>query len=571
MEGLVSKTVLPWILSVLLVALTSLWIVKSSSQLSATFDEPVYLKCGLDCWANNTHKPLMRLGTMPLPVDVATLPIHIWYSWTGKAPDWEADFGWMLAVARTTALIFWWNLLLQCFRLGSRIGGGWCGFFAVSAVGLEPNLMGHAALATTDIAVTGCMIATLVAYLKYQSTPSRWNWWETVLWWAMSLFAKASALVFVPILILSAELPILWAVFWNPEGRGGFGETFRKVFRLWMRMGFTALTLVFLFCGSDFKQEITFVSWAKGLNPGPIAETMVWISENLRIFTNAGEGFAQQIKHNLRGHPSYLLGTSHESAVWYHFPVLLLIKLPTWFFVLLPLILWRQRRNPWLPGLIACGFLLAFSVNCRVQIGLRLIFPLVVMLMVMLGVSLHDWWQSCRNRWLGPTVGSLAFFVGAVATMANQFPDGLRYTNDFWGQKSGPQKMVSDSNYDWGQGLLELADNMRPFARADQPVWVVYWGADPRVNHFPLRRMVPLDQRIISEETLKEWLSGRTIAVSATILFGPPLPPPYELLRKFFQNQSPDQQLRCFTVYSFPPKKLGKELASPLKGIRSMD
>lgn len=35
--------------------------------------------------------------------------------------------------------------------------------------------------------------------------------------------------------------------------------------------------------------------------------------------------------------------------------------------------------------------------------------------------------------------------------------------------------MVSDSNYDWGQGLLELADNMRPFARADQPVWVVYW------------------------------------------------------------------------------------------------
>ncbi len=548
-----------------------MWILISSSQLSASFDEPVYLKCGLDCWANHTHKPLMRLGTMPLPVDVATLPIHLWYSWSGKAPDWEVDFGWMLAVARTTSLIFWWNLLLQCFRLGSKIGGGWCGFFVLSAVGLEPNLMGHAALATTDIAVTGCLIATLVAYLKYQGTPNRWNWWETVIWWAISLFAKASALVFVPILIFAAELPTLWAIMWHPEGRGVFWETIRKAFQLWMHMGFTALALVFLFCGSDFKQETTFVSWAKGLNSGPVAESMVWISENLRIFTNAGEGFAQQIKHNLRGHGSYLLGTSQKTAVWYHFPVLLLIKLPTWFFVMLPVIAWRQVKNPWVPGLIACGFLLAFSINCRVQIGLRLIFPLVVMLMVMLGLSLYNWWQSSGYKWLGPILGTLVFFILAVETMAFQFPDGIRYINDFWRQKSGPQKLVSDSNYDWGQGLLELAEKMNPIVRPDQPVWVLYWGADPRVNHFPLRRLVPLDQGITSEEALNGWLAGRTIAISATLLYGPPLPPSYELLRKFFRNRVPDQQLRSFSVYSFLPSKDAKAPVSPLEGGSLID
>ena len=552
MEGFVSKKYLPVFLSILLVCTTTLWIIGSSIQLSATFDEPVYLKCGLDCWQNHTHKPLMRLGTMPLPVDFETFPLYVWYSISGKPMDWENDFGWMLAVARTTALVFWWNLLLQCFRLGCRVGGGWCGFFTLSAVALEPNLMGHAALATTDIAVTGCMIASLVGYLKYQIAPTRWNWWETVFWWAISLFAKASALAFVPILIFSAELPSLVRQWRESSEKHAFWDRFRQVFSVWVRMGFTALFVTFLLCGSDFKQETTFVSWAKGLSEGPVRETMVWISENLRMFTNAGEGFAQQIKHNLRGHPSYLLGIDRETAVWYHFPVLLLIKLPTWFFFLLPFVLWRQKANPWLPGLIACGFLLAFSINCRVQIGLRLVFPLVVMLMVVLGIALHDWWRNSGSRWIAPALASLLLFGGAGFTMARQFPDGIRYINDFWAREGVPQTLVSDSNYDWGQGLLQLMDIAKAGKYPNQPVWVAYWGADPRVNHDPLRRLVPSDQKIIDEESLKAWLRGKTIAVSATVLYGPPLPGEYKVLRKYFQNHPPRDITRSFVVYSFP-------------------
>lgn len=552
MEGFVSKPNLPIVLSLLLGVTTTLWIMGSSSRLSATFDEPVYLKCGLDCWKNHTHKPLMRLGTMPLPVDLETLPLHIWFSFTGNSMDWEKDFGWMLAVARTAAIVFWWNLLFQCFRLGNRVGGGWCGFFALSVVALEPNLMGHAALATTDIAVTGCMIATLVGYLKYQEAPTRWNWWETVIWWSVSLFAKASALAFVPILIFSAEFPKLVKTWRASPSFTLFWGQFRQIFAGWVKMGLVALLITFLLCGSDFKQETTFVSWAKGLNEGPAREAMVWISENLRIFTNAGEGLAQQIKHNLRGHPSYLLGIDRETAVWYHFPVLLLIKLHTWFYFLLPFVIWRQKANPWLPGLIACGFLLAFSINCRVQIGLRLIFPLVVMLMVMVGISLHDWWKSSGARWGAPALATLLLFGGAGITMARQFPDGIRYINDFWAREGVPQSLVSDSNYDWGQGLLELKDLANADTFQNRPIWVAYWGADPRVNHEPLRRLVPSDQKILDEESLRLWLRGKTVAVSATVLFGPPLPGEYKVLRKYFQNHPPGAITRSFVVYSFP-------------------
>ena len=550
-----TRLAIPNLLAFLLVACTTLWISGSSLSLSATFDEPVYLKCGLDCWANHTHKPLMRLGTMPLPVDLETLPLNLWYWWHQTTPDFNNDFGWMLTVARTTALLFWWNLLLQCWRLGTLIAGPWCGLSVLATVALEPNLMGHAALATTDIAVTGCMIATLVEFMRYQQSPSRLLWWKVALWWALSLFAKASALVFVPILILSAEAPALASLCRQHGNSPALRHELWTKLKSWMALGFTALAVVFLLVGTDFQRERTFVEWANSLKPGPLQTTLAWLADHLRIFTNAGEGLAQQIKHNMRGHPSYLLGVGHPKAVWYHFPVLLLIKLPTWFWLLLPFTLWRQWKSPWVPGLVACGLLLAFSVNCRVQIGLRLVFPLVLMLMVVTGVSLATWWRDAAKPRRGPLAATLLLLLWGSLTMARQFPDGLRYINDFSANNAQPQSLVSDSNYDWGQGLFDLASNLRPDLKPDpaQPIWVVYWGGDPRVDLPPFRRLTPAAQGITNADSLKLWLPGKTVAVSATILHGPPLPPEYELIRQHFQNQKPIQLTRCYAVYRLQP------------------
>jgi len=541
-----NRQAIPRILALATALITTLWITGSSRRLSATFDEPVYLRCGLDCWANQTHKPLMRLGTMPLPVDVETFPLHLWHWWHQTTPDWESDFGWMLTVARTTALLFWWNLLWQCWRLGRDLAGPWCGFWVLAAVALEPNLMGHAALATTDIAVTGCMLATLVEYLRHRQAPSRLQWWKVALWWALSLFAKASSLVFVPILVFSAEAPGLWEM-WRLHGASReLARAYWIKLKGWMALGFTALGVVFLLVGTDFQRERTFVEWADSLKPGSGRDAMAWLADHLRIFTNAGEGLAQQIKHNMRGHPSYLLGVEHPKAVWFHFPVLLLIKLPLWFFVLLPFTVWRQIRSPWVPGLVACGLLLAFSINCRVQIGLRLVFPLVVMLMVVTGVSMAAWWRDSGRRW-GPALASLALLGLGGWTMAHQFPDGLRHINPLWADETRPQTLVSDSNYDWGQGLFDLAEQVEH--DADHPIWVAYWGGDPRVDRDPFRRLVPAAQGITDEASLEKWLAGKTVAVSATILNGPPLPAEYTVLRRYFQRQNPNQLTRSYSVF----------------------
>jgi hypothetical protein len=49
------------------------------------------------------------------------------------------------------------------------------------------------------------------------------------------------------------------------------------------------LVLVFLYCGSDWHTEPSFIAWAHGLPDGPLRAPTLWLAEHLRIFSNAGE------------------------------------------------------------------------------------------------------------------------------------------------------------------------------------------------------------------------------------------------------------------------------------------
>ena len=66
---------------------SSVWCVTAAAQLGATFDEPVYVERGLQGWRNGTHSGLLRMGTMPLPTDLDTLPLYLWERWHGLTFD----------------------------------------------------------------------------------------------------------------------------------------------------------------------------------------------------------------------------------------------------------------------------------------------------------------------------------------------------------------------------------------------------------------------------------------------------------------------------------------------------
>ena len=409
---------------------SSAWCLTSARQLGATFDEPFYLRAGLESWRTGSNKPLLRAGTMPLPVEVETFPLYVWER-MGRAPfDVDRDIATMLAVARAGNLVFWWLLLVYGFAWGRLLGGAWGGRLAVALLACEPNLLAHASLATTDISVSACLLA-----FGYQFHVGRGGDWCArvglpALWYGVGLTAKASMLVWGPLVALALEAARLSgegrlaASGMGIQGRIGLWWCAFKPCRLDLyKMGGLGLLWAFVYCGCDWKPEPTFVKWAVALPAGTFHDAMLWVAENLRIFSNAGEGLAYQIKHNIRGHGTFVLDEWYPRAVWFYFPVALSVKLSAVVLALLAAVACINRRALYGPLGVATLALFLFTFNCRVQIGIRLVLPLVAFLMVTLGLALVRIGTS-----VSPGVRRMAAVaaLGAVAVPpALVWPDGL--------------------------------------------------------------------------------------------------------------------------------------------------
>ncbi len=529
---------------------SSVWCLTASGHLSATFDEPTYLERGLDHWRTGSYAGLMRLGTMPLPVDVETLPIYLWEKYRGVPIDVTADMEKILPVARAGALVFWWLLLTYGWLSARHIAGPWGGRLAVPLLACEPSLLAHAGLATTDIAITACLLA-LVYHFRVGRDAS---WLKRVLlpglWFAAALLAKASALAFAPLCLLAVEATRGWngvptvSAFW-----GRLWAARRDVASI-AGIGFIGL---FLYVGSDWKTERSFVEWANGLPEGTGATMMRPIAENLRIFSNAGEGLVQQVKHNIRSHGgAYLMGEVTPRAFWYYFPVALAIKLSLTA-LLLPFVVLVVRPSALLNWAMAAGLtLLLFSLTCRVQIGIRLVLPLVALAIVGTAAAAANAIQRSRfsvPRW-GLAVGVVVGIVWTGVAAATHWPHGLCYVNEFWGGSDRGYLLLSDSNYDWGQGLKELADWQKDHDAAALDVW--YFGSDPLLKQLPMRDLPLHVLPIAGADDVLTRVRGHYLAVGTTLLYGrATTTQAHECSGAFLRQCKPVARTTTFLIYDF--------------------
>src|SRR5579863_415117 len=141
--------------------ISSGWCLSAGRELGATFDEPLYLRAGLAFWRNAGGNDLVLLrGTMPLPQDVDALFLRIAEYIQGAPWNPERDIPQMLPIAREGALVFWWILLIYAWKTGKLIGAAEGGLLAAALIAIEPIILGHASLATTDIAVSAFVVAT---------------------------------------------------------------------------------------------------------------------------------------------------------------------------------------------------------------------------------------------------------------------------------------------------------------------------------------------------------------------------------------------------------------------------
>jgi len=516
------------LLLLLAAAASSAWCLATGRILGATFDEPFYLEAGLDAWRRGTFKQLLAAGVMPMPAHLQTLPLYLRELSSGTPFSVATDLTAMLPVARSVTLIFWCVLLFYSMRLGRSLGGPWAGRLAVVVVALEPNFLAHAALATTDIALAAFLMMLACAYREGRGH----GWPRRIAWpavaFALALSSKASALTFGPMVIAAIEIAR-----WRESGRLSWPQD-----AAWVLAAGTVLSVIHSGPGGDpsFQGVLSRMPADHVLRPA-----LAWLG-SLPLSPNAFFAFWFQADHNTTGQPTYLLGVESARSLWFYVPVLPAIKFPI---ASLLLIGWALvSRPPRLRLALALAAIVAMlMVMVRVQTGVRFLLPLIAFLIVGVAVRLAAGIADLPAIRRPLAIGILGALLAWLAVDdARAWPDPLRYVNAFWGGPGQGYRVVSDSNYDWGQGLPELADWQRSHGAATA-VW--YFGTDPR---FPvLQRYDPRREAVARLDP-----PPRYLAVSTSLLYGGYLTaagPARELMLKL-RERAPVARTRTFLIFN---------------------
>jgi hypothetical protein len=189
-------------------------------------------------------------------------------------------------------------------------------------------------------------------------------------------------------------------------------------------------------------------------------------------------------------------------------------------------------------------------VTFRVQLGVRFVLPLVALAIVGIAAGVAGAARDCpgpgRRRVLLAAAVAAVVWQGVAA--ARVWPHGLTYANELWGGPAAAYRYVSDSNYDWGQGLREL-ERWR-VARGLTGLAIWYFGTDPAIARLPLSP-VGFEQGIGGAGDVAAAAGARYLAVSTSLLYGRLWTDSQRRAAAFLRSRLPVDRTATYLIYDF--------------------
>ena len=437
---------------VTLVLIASIRIIATYTVFNRTSDEPPHIACGME-WLDKgvyrwepQHPPLARvaaaLGPYLLGIrsqgTVKTSLFSMTYEGIAIL-DRDHQYDLTLALARLGILPFFWIACLVVYWWGKRYFGAAVGALAVFLFSFLPPVLAHAGLATTDMALTAFLGAAFLSGLIWVEEPTR----ARAIWFGASsglmVLSKFSCLAFLP---ASVVVALVWYLFAERPKVAWLARAVRE--RL-PSFGLAVLVAC-LAIWAGYRFSFGKVEFANLRLPAP----------------ELYRGIRTVIAHNAEGHWGYLLGQRSGTGWWYFFEVTLAVKTPLAFLILLgsgvALALRRQERyrRPWLPLAFAAGILLV-GVFSRINIGLRHVLPVYIGFAVLTALAVVRLLELTETRkWVRIALPLLVVWLAGSSLLSH--PDYLAYFNELVG--SEPEKILVDSDLDWGQDLKRLAKRL---------------------------------------------------------------------------------------------------------------
>ncbi len=514
------KNLRPWVFVVLAVAFVVaavVWTVASASALSMTFDEPHHLATGMEWWQFGTYR--WWTENPPLPKVLTALgPYLAGVRLPGPVtPDsgvWDEGIhlldggGARILMLARLGTIPW---LLAALGLTFALAGGKkeirAAFLATALAATYPPLLGHAGLATTDIAAVATVLGFLLALDRWADRPARGR--AVVVGAALAL----ASLCKLTAPLLCAVLAIAWLC-GRRATRGrwlGDGAAVVRGRDLATQAALAAVAaLVVVWAGYRFSvgrlEDLPPMDYdgTPALAPaGQRSAFLAWLSRLRLPAPEFWHGYLFLRAHDLHGHLAFLYGQTREHGFRSFYLVGLALKSPLPFLALVAVAAgvavaaFRRGGRSALGALGARGLgagmaalaALAFSAIIRVNIGLRHMLIVVPLLAIFAARVLVPWIEALAPRPRAIAAAAIALLLAVnVASIERARPQLMAYFNPLAGHEPG--HALIDSDLDWGQDMLLLERELaaRGVSEVHYGLFAIVNPCDPRMP-----KMIPLE------------------------------------------------------------------------------
>jgi hypothetical protein len=487
--------------------------VSSYTRESATWDEPQHVVTGYnalrfhDYRTDPEHPPFIRMwAALPL-LAMDDVKADLWkidqtdpYLWVTGGQFFFChdtlyvanDADRLLYHARFMIVLLGVFLGVLLFCWTRELHGFWPAVIVLGLYTIEPNLLAHARLVTTDFGVTCFIFGTLYFLWRATRQLTAANVVGLLGFFVLAQVSKFSALLLGPIVLALLLVRVCQNAPW-PTTIGQQMKVAGRLGKLIIALGLVVTlafaTWVAIWAIYDFRylpSDAPTWRWSFQQDPGILQRTplltkaVAWIDEH-RLLPNAySEGFLLgQVKAQKRS--GFLAGSYSLDGWWYFFPLAFLIKTPVSLILLLlaGLALCAVRRRRFLDhgiyALLPLVALLATAMMMKLNIGVRHILPIQPFVLLLAGTVIAELYASQRKP-LRLLLGAVCLM--AIAEFALICPHYLAFFNQFVGGPRNGHKYLVDSNLDWGQDLKGLKNWMD--GHGVQHINLSYFGtADP--------------------------------------------------------------------------------------------
>ena len=481
-----------------LIAIAVTRIVSTYPVFNQVYDEPFSVACGMEWLDRGTytydpkHPPLGRVATA---IGLYLKGVRS----TGVADDtdegnallgWGGQYWKNLVLARLGVLPFFVFACLIVWAWAAWAWGSWAGILALAVFSLLPPVLGHAGIAMTDIVLTATLPAALLSLGRWLESPTIRRSSILGASFGLAILSKLSALVFLP--LCGLPLVLLWRRSRSGAGVTSGGVTARLRFQ---RVAVAAaVTVLVIWAGYRFsirpvsKTNHPLAPLDRVVGTKGFAHDLTYLA--IRTPLPAGDffrGVAIMATHNY-GHVqwNYFLGDRRAWGWLFFYPILLVVKTPPPFLVLLGAgLVFMLRANraagasmrpetspggassrvaeevlerramptpPWRGWAFvwSAGAMLAAGLMSQVNTGIRHVLPIYVMLACIAAFGALRMLKASRAGRV--TCAALLLWLAADSALAH--PDYLWYFSEFTGGESG--RFGVDSDLDYGQDLERL-------------------------------------------------------------------------------------------------------------------